>query len=238
MKVIAESFLRERFRKEIPKTFKVEEGQILTPSATQYLAERGVMIVRDEAAHTPMCAQAPEHGPAGEGAPETKPGHMTRLRDRLVLKDHPRIRFRGGLDSLQASILLLQHKAYESGRKRLVEDLGGLLAGVRAMARAEMTDEALPAGLAMTPAEAGLWSQPRGSRTCPGEDQLKLSFDMGDILLGLNELRCSVRKVEVLAVSAFKSEFEVERQDIVQALNGMSRAVGRMMLKENAGKYR
>lgn len=41
MEVISESFLNGRFRKEIPETFNVEEGQILTPSPTQPLAEKG-----------------------------------------------------------------------------------------------------------------------------------------------------------------------------------------------------
>ena len=40
MKVITESLLRQRFRKKAFKTFNVEEGQILTPSAQQFLNEK------------------------------------------------------------------------------------------------------------------------------------------------------------------------------------------------------
>ncbi|MCD8499300.1 MAG: ATP-binding protein, partial [Clostridiales bacterium] len=60
-----------------------------------------------------------------------KPEHMTHLHGNvLVPKNHPRIVFRGKLDSLQAQIVLAQAILAETAPKespRLIEDLGGIL---------------------------------------------------------------------------------------------------------------
>ena len=110
MKVITESLLRQRFRKKAFKTFNVEEGQILTPSASQLLGEKGVKVLRGG---EEPCAPQPETAPSiteAEKGPdmkyvsaidggryETKPEHMTQLTGmQLVPKDHPRIVFSPG----------------------------------------------------------------------------------------------------------------------------------------------
>jgi ethanolamine utilization cobalamin adenosyltransferase len=59
---------------------------------------------------------------------------------------------------------------------------------------------------------------------------------MGPSLLGLNTLRSSVREIEIAAVAAFMNN--VEKQDMIQALNRMSSVIYIMMLKEKAGIYK
>ncbi|TYT74290.1 hypothetical protein [Desulfobotulus mexicanus] len=249
MKVITESFLRESFRKEIPETFKVEAGQILTPSAAQLLSEKGVKIVRDgayvageipEPPELPASAPAPKYVLAGGGGMfDTKPEHMTRLYgNRLVPKDHPRIFFRGRLDSIQSMILLAQSRIHEKGLKKLVQDLGEVLDLARAIMRAEVLDEVLCERSLMGLREGELREQSHNPEKYFGTKHLLVSFDMGWVLLTLNELRSSIREVEVLAVKAFRNEYEIEKPEIIQALNRMSSAVYIMMLKEKSGKYR
>ena len=50
---------------------------------------------------------------------------MTHL-DAQVLgpKDHPRIRFRGCVDSLEADLLLAQREAHDEGYRAICKDLG------------------------------------------------------------------------------------------------------------------
>lgn len=249
MKVITESFLRTRFRKEIPETFRVEAGQILTPSAAQLLSEKGVKIVRDEAmaaGEVPEtviaspCAPAPRYVLAGGGGMfETKPEHMTQLQgNRLVPKDHPRIVLRGKLDSLQSQILLAQARFHEKGLKKLVQDLGEVLDLARRILRAEVLDEVLCECRLMGLGGGELREQSHDPKKYFDTEHLLPSFDMGEVLLTLNGLRTFVREVEVLAVSAFRTDFELEKPEIIQALNRMSSAVYIMMLKEKTGKYR
>lgn len=251
MKVITESLLRARFRKSIPETFPVEAGQILTPSAAQLLSEKGVKIVRpDETEATPAPAapkteNCPEYTPARSyvsaadgGLFESKPEHMTQLYgNRLVAKDHPRIRFRGELDDFQSQVILAQARAHDGGKAKLVDDLGEILTQARAIMKADVLNEALPESTVIGLTDAQLREQSHRPKKFFGCGHILPSYDMGLTLAELNQLRSGVRKVEVAAVSAFRTEFELEKLDIIQSLNRMSSAIYILMLKEKSGKY-
>ena len=84
------------------RVFFLGEGDTLTSSARDYLTEERIPIV--------PAAQAKITRYRGlDGCYyEEKPEHMTQLTGEvLVPKTHPRIRFRGSLDSLESRILLL-----------------------------------------------------------------------------------------------------------------------------------
>ena len=125
MKVITEATLRSLFRKAPFETFQVEKGQILTPSAAGFLAERRIQIL--EAGPAAEAAPAGEKTseeavPAGEarypyvsaadgGRFQTKPEHMTSLSgNRLVPKDHPRKYFFYGKPDGKAIIWMRPYK--------------------------------------------------------------------------------------------------------------------------------
>ncbi|WP_300671312.1 hypothetical protein [Desulfoluna sp.] len=252
MKVISESYLRDLFRKDVPETFRLEEGQILTPSASQLLGEKGVKVVRG--AQEP-CSSQPETAPkkseaekvAGPkyvsaidgGFYETKPEHMTQLTgNRLVPKDHPRIVFRGRLDTCQGEILLLQAKAHEAGKKALVTDLSEILEWTRDIMRRDVLDTPVPEKPIIGLSDAELRAHSHNPKKYFGIGHLLPTYDMGELILGLNRLRALVREMEVSAVSALKEAFQLDKPDIVQALNRMSSALYIMMLKDKGGIYK
>ncbi|MCG8567766.1 MAG: hypothetical protein MI747_22090 [Desulfobacterales bacterium] len=254
MKVITESLLRATFRKSIPETFKVEAGQILTPSAAQLLSEKGIKIVREEGGEgqvpqarpgKPAKAKSPEYTPvrsyvsaADGGQFEKKPEHMTQLHgNKLVVKDHPRIAFRGELDDFQSLVILAQARAHKAGKSHLVKDLEDILNQCRAMMRADVVNEALPDSTIIGLTDAQLREQSHKPKKFFGCGHILPSYDMGITLVELNVLRSRVRKVEVAAVRAFRNEFELEKPDIIQSLNRMSSAIYIMMLKEKSGQY-
>jgi len=74
-----------------------------------------------------------------------KPEHLTHLRDNqsLVSKHHPRMRFRGKLDTLQGALLDAQVAADEARARGLVGELGEALELVRKMVGAEVMDQPL-----------------------------------------------------------------------------------------------
>ena len=77
-------------------TFTLSPGDLLTPSARDLLRSRSVSV-------TYSGVVVPDNI-----SPEKKPEHLTHLRDgEFVPKTHPRIAFRGKMDSLQGELLLL-----------------------------------------------------------------------------------------------------------------------------------
>ena len=252
MKVISESYLRDLFRKAVPETFRLEEGQILTPSASQLLGEKGVKVLRG--GEEPSASQ-PETAPKkteAEGKTvtkyvsaidgghfETKPEHMTQLTGmQLVPKDHPRIVFRGRLDTCQGELLLLQAKAHDAGNKGMVSDLEEILEWTRDIMRCDVLDTPVPEKPILGLTDAELRAHSHNPKKHFGVGHLLPTYDMGELILGLNRLRALVRELEVAAVSALKESFQLEKPEIVQALNRMSSALYIMMLKEKGGIYK
>ncbi len=140
-----------------------------------------------------------------------KPEHMTQLfGNKLVTKDHPRILFRGKLDSLQSLVVLDQALiCASSGCGALVQDLGEELRehSHNPMKFYNIKQMVLP------------------------------DYSMGTEYALLNQLRSSIRETEVAACSAFREGSKYTRSDIIEELNRLSSALHIMMCKYLAGQY-
>lgn len=153
----------------------------------------------------------------------------------MVTKEHPRIWFRGKVDSAIAAAILVQTQL----QPVLAPELQGLLADLRSWLgwamRCEVLDEAVPVlsmgpfsreavrRLACHPEELGL------EPLCPDAAE-------GSIFTLLNWLRAIIRETEVAAAFAFrKQDGTLERPDILELLDGLSNAVYAFMLLVKAG---
>ena len=125
--------LRNRDGKRV---FYLGRGDSLTSEARDYLNRERIEIL-------PADRAKPERYRLISGGFLTeKPEHMTHLRDDVLIpKDHPRILFRGKLDSLESELLLCQLEAPE-----FREPLGEILAMVQKILACEVLGEALPEG--------------------------------------------------------------------------------------------
>ncbi len=242
MKAITESFLRYQFRKGFPDTFHVEGGSILTPSAAQLLAERGVKVVEGAApeAAPQSAAMAASVAPtppqlryvvAGGGQLAEKPVHMTLMQGHaaaniLVEKDHPRIFLRGALERLLTKAMLLRRKAHDLGRTKLCGDLGQIEARLRGIRQAELLDHAL------LPADMLGLSEERLAAEARALSGLELEYDSDETALAAHELYGLLHEAESLAVRAFRREFELERPEIIRALNLLGLAVKLIVYRE------
>ncbi len=252
MKVITEIYLRSIFRSGAPDSIALDAGQVLTPAASQYLHEMRVPVTKqvlgvnggtaDRPLPSPQSAMG-EHArlgrqPAGSirAGATRKAEHTTQLHGHtLVVKDHPRIRVRGLLDHLQATILLLQKVSAQ--KTMLVADLGDVLSCSRNILKAEVLEIPLEKMHILGFDEADLRDRSHHPQRYFGIDHIIPDSSMDRIQLELNQLRTEVRKVELAAVTAFVHGSRVERPDLLQALNRMSSAVYVMMLKWQTGAY-
>lgn len=232
-KIITESFLRKSFLPEIPEKFYLQKGQILTPAAAQFLSDRRVQLLHVSADTEGSVAGGKVKYVAAEGGTTytVKPEHLTQLTgNQLVSKDHPRIIFRGLLDQFQAEVFLLQQQLERAGDFALSENLGELLERARAILRAEVVGEILQPGDLLGFSAAEIRDRSHQTQKYFGVKHLEISAEMDPTLLALNRLRTLVRQVELAAVTAFTHDGQVERNDIIQALNRLSSVIYVMML--------
>ncbi|MCG7405870.1 cobalamin adenosyltransferase [Paenibacillus sp. ACRRX] len=266
MAVITESELRKHFRNQNMKEIAVYEaaaGTILTPSAKSFLTDHQIELryVRvpentTEAAVTEPAKEVKlqitknlDVEPATEGKKrfrtlyggflETKPEHMTHLYgNMLVFKDHPRILFRGKLDSLETKLLEAQISCHKLNMTKLVEDLEEILQFVRKIVRCEVLSESIEEFhlLGMTPKE--LREQSHFPKKYFGLEHFQPSYDMGEAVVVINALRTMTRETELLAYQAFKQEHgSAEREDIIRTLNRLSSLFWIIMFRIRVGQY-
>ena len=199
------------------RVFFLGEGDTLTSSARDYLTEERIPIV--------PAAQAKITRYRGlDGCYyEEKPEHMTQLTGEvLVPKTHPRIRFRGSLDSLESRILLLALEEPE-----LQAQCGELLDFVRQILKCEVLEEPFRVDrlLGMTLDQVRTYSQlPQQYLGIP---HFMPGPRHGLRVARLNVLRTQVRQTELEAARAFPEG----REDIIRGLNRLSSAVYILMLK-------
>lgn len=223
-----EDMVRMNIRnREGKRVFYLGKGDTLTPSARDWLGRERIQILSAET------AKPVEYLLLGGGALKEKPEHMTHLNGNvLVPKTHPRIRFRGAMDSLEAELLLCQ---LECGKWRT--ELGEILGLARLLIRWEVMDEPVVEGKL-----CGLTEQEQRLRSHRPQDFYGQAHFMpeasdGAAILHLNRCRTAARAAELAAAAAFTdADGNCRRVDILRALNRMSSMIYILMIREKAGK--
>jgi len=230
------------------KIYYVPENTILTPSARDYLRENKIELVCTSATgstDTMTVTRLPVHdghpsfrnAVTGEEMTE-KPDDMTHLRGNLLVsKTHPRIAFRGKLDSLQAETIMVLLTAQEECPAMLSE-LEEVLKLMRSMMSAEVRDIPLEAWtlFGMTPQAIRLASQ--DIKGTLGINHPTPCYRMGQLAAELNKLRTGIREAELCATAAFTdSNGRNSRPDLTEALNRLSSGIYLLFCRKAAGYY-
>ena len=216
-----EKAVRDNIRnREGKRVFILGKTDTLTPSARDFLRRERIEIL------PPSLAKPPVWKLLSGGFCEDKPETMTHLNgDTLVPKNHPRIRFRGAVDTLEAALLLCG------------ETTGEILNLTRRLIRCDVLNE--PVG---DIALYGLSESEQRKRSHFPQDYYGIPHFMPDYsdspqLLQLNAARCAARAAELAAVDAFTDADGIPtRADILTALNRISSMLYLLMLQRKSTK--
>lgn len=256
MAVLTESEVRRQLKgkdfKEF-KEFRVLKGQIVTPSAKSFLMENNINLEyvdsleeikqeekKPEKTETKATKEEKSKYVTVFGAElNEKPEHMTHVYGNLlVFKDHKIIGLRGKMDSLESKILESQIIAHKAGCEKMVEDLQQVLDFVRWILRCEVLKQDVGEFnlLGMTPEE--LRERSHYPKKYYGIGHEPVDFSMGEVAVALNSCRTTIRETELAAYSAFRGEYgDVQRPDIIKALNRLSSLFWILIYKYRTGEY-
>ncbi len=258
MPVITEEKLRKLEKEDKLSTLTVTTKDILTPSAKEFLNQKGI-VIRDnevakntevkkesvEATSTPKQEVEKKEKPKRQyydyitgGVYEKKPEYMTQIfGDHLVVKNHKRIVLRGKFDSLQAEIIRYWKK-YEKNKK-LEADFAQAYRFVRDLFISEMIDSEFVdrdvLGYDIDTLKEITHNTHKYYKT---GHLFEINVDYDETVIDINCLRAMSRQLEVAAVDAFYKEGKTERVDMLKALNRLSSIFYLMMLKANNGDYK
>ena len=208
--------------REGKRVFFLGRGDTLTSGARDYLTRERIEILPAE--------QAPirEYQLPGGGTLGKKPEHMTHLHGNvLVRKTHPRILFRGKLDSLEAELLLCWLEVPEKQ-----EALQEILVLVRHLMRCDVMEEPVQMPKLMGLTEEEIHHRSHFPQDSYGQPHFIPDCADGKQILLLNRLRTLARETELAAVDAFSDrDGVITRPDMVKTLNRVSSMLYILMIE-------
>lgn len=169
-----------------------------------------------------------------------KPEFMTQIfGNKLVDKNHPRIKYRGQLDFVQAEVVNAQCVVdKESHSERLVKDLDDILDCLRKLMVAEIMEQDYDKDTILGLTHEELREHSHNPMKFYNIKQMMLpDHTMGIEYSLLNKIRTEIRIAELVAVDAFQENRKMHRIDIIEELNRLSSALHIMMCKYLAGEY-
>ena len=222
--LLTEKAVRENIRnRDGKRVFYLSKGDQLTSSARDFLSRERIAILPAEQAK-------PERYRLLSGGYLTeKPEHLTHLNaEFLVPKTHPRILFRGKLDTLEAELILCQLAA-----EHLVNPVGEILALARQLIRCDVLDEPVTECTLCGLTESEIRTRSHVPQKYYGQPHFMPGVSDGAVIARLNRARCAAREAELAAVSAFiDREGNPTRVDILRALNRISSILYLLMIQE------
>ena len=219
-----EAAVRENLRnRDGKRVFYLGKGDQLTSGARDFLNRERIAILPAEQ------AKPDQYRLLNGGYLEEKPEHMTHLNGQvLVPKHHPRILFRGKLDTLEAELLLCQQASAE-----LVTPVGEILTLARHLMRCDVLEEPVSFGKLCGLTEEEQRKRSHFPQDYYGQPHFMPAVTDGERILRLNRARCAAREAELAAVNAFSDrEGNPTRVDILRSLNRMSSMLYLLMIQE------
>ncbi len=210
------------------RVFYLGKGDQLTSGARDFLTRERIGILPAEQ------AKPEQYQLLGGGFVTEKPEHLTHLNGNvLVPKTHPRIAFRGAMDTLETELMLCQLVVEPDIRK----DLGEILALARRLIRCDVLDEPVRSEKLCGLTEDEQRSRSHRPQDFYGQPHFMPEYADGAAMLQLSRARCAARDAELKAVAAFSDrEGNPTRVDILRAMNRMSSMLYILMIKMKKDK--
>ena len=200
--------------KDGKRVFYLGKGHQLTSDARDWLSSERIPILPGES------AKPSEYRLLNGAVLAQKPEYMTHLNaEFLVDKTHPRIAFRGVMDSLEAALLLAAAEAEGNIRTQLLE----ALAYTRYLLGQEVLEQPIVCEALGGMDEQQLRERSHRPQDFYGKPHFMPSPEDNKSLLLVNLARCKAREAELAAVKAFQNQEGLpQRLDLLQALNRLS----------------
>jgi len=259
MPIVTEAQLRNQIRQpQKGMSVRLPADARLSPSAQDFLKEWNMEVILEGAPAETQPAEAapkPEWDKPGQfpvvltgelprcttcGMPvKPKPEHMTQLdAGHFAPKTHPRIRFRGKMDTLHGLFLLVIAQARQAGQTRLADLLSTLAAYCREISSAEYNQRPVAPLQLDGKSDDDLRKATHTPKESLGIDHIVPGPQDPELLLWLNYLRTQVREAEIAALEAFTTYEggQPQEPELARAVNRLSNAVYYLELSLVAGK--
>lgn len=155
----------------------------------------------------------------------------------LVLKTNPIIAFRGAIDTLEAEIICVQHKANQMGHSLLVRHLEEVRNFIHHLIYCEISGEKAVINKLCDLTDEEIHEHSHHPGKYYGIRHFVPSIEDGEIAAMINKLRVCTRETEIIGCKAFEKGNNNSRCDIIHVLNRLSSLFHVVMARCKSGYY-
>lgn len=255
--VLSEDILKIKYRKEPFDIFEIEKGTLLTPSAKQFLNEKGIkLVVKEEKIATSTKKEVVNSkieeeknlyekpkfvGKNGEYYFE-KPEYMTVVDGNvLISKNNKLISLRGKIETFLAEVLLTGKEiGLHFNNDKFISDIQTVIKFLQNIIVAEKLNRILENqtffDLKSIKDIKDIVKNPK--QYFKKGHLLEISLDSDLIIHKLNRLRFLARELEIQVIDYFVTDYKVSREDLIEAFNILSDVIYVIILKIDNGDYK
>lgn len=259
--VLSEEILKVKYRKEPFLVYEIEKGTVLTPSAKQFIADKGIELViasenknKNETSKNDENLSSSEKNDKQENYIERykytgvngefyleKPDYMTPIEgNTLLLKSNKKIVFKAKVEAFLSELLLVA-KEFEISveNEKLIKDMESIIKFVNNILISESLDKAFEEQNLLDGKNLNLIQEiARNPKEYLGRGHLlELTLKSNIIVFKLNRLKTLARELETFAVEYFVQGDKIYRKDLLHAFNVLSSAIYIMILKADKEEY-
>lgn len=220
MKFITEEYLRDLHRKEPFDTYKLQQGQRLTPGAAQYLSDRRIKMNDDALKSNKNVSKSNQ----AETIKETENNNLN-LNKKLCykLKSMEAVFLVTGSEILKDDIILAQN-VINLGKKisniRNVVDGRGVLEPIHCKECTFMNSSNFTTEL----------------EDCFEITEFHMQLEKSNAILKMHTLRCALGELQFEIIENFKSDDEILKNRIIENINSIINSLSQLICLAVGGK--
>ena len=235
MKFITEEYLRDLYRKEPFNTYKLEQGQRLTPGAAEYLSDKGIKLSDDLKVNKSSKINANIFPKNSAKTPEETSKEIIKdvgnsdvnfnLNKKLCLK----------LKSMEAKFLVVSSEILKEDiiLAQNIINLGRKISNIRNVLDGKGTLEPIYlkecTGMNSLNSEADL-------DDCFEITEFHMQFPKSNAILKMNVLRCEVQELQLEIIDTYKSDDKSLKSKIMDNVNLIINSLSQLICLAVGGK--
>lgn len=227
MKFITEEYLRDLYRKEPFNTYKLQQGQRLTPGAAQYLSDKRIKMDDDASKASKNVSQDKQvEAIKQDDQVETiKQPKSSNLKKKLCCK----------LKSMEAAFLVASSEILKEDviLAQNIMNLGRKLSNIRNVVDGKGTLEPICCKEC-----TGMNSMnfPTGIDDCFEITEFHMQLEKSSAILKMNTLRCALRELQFEIIEACENDDESSKNGIMGNVDSIINSLSQLICSAVGGK--
>lgn len=226
IRFITEEYLRDLYRKETFDTYKLQQGQRLTPGASQYLSDKRIKLITDDSkAKVSNKVKAAKQVEAVKQEEKSNSNLNLNLKKKLCCK----------LKSIEATFLVTSSEILKEDiiLAQNIISLGRKISNIRNVVEGKGTLEAVCLKECTGTNSLNFTTE---LEDCFEITEFHMQLNKSNVILKTHVLRCALREIHFEIIDAYENDDDDLKNRIINNINSIINSLSQLICSAVGGK--